>query len=251
MARKKNIFIISKATALFWILLLFCMSPVDLLANPKAYRKNEQGNKLFQKEKYQEALKKYTEAQLSLPESLELHYNIGNVLYKEGRYDEAAGEYAQSIFSDRKDLKAYSYFNRGNAQFMQNDFQGAVDSYIESLKINPQDKDAKNNLELALQKLQESQEPSNQQKQDSSRTQRQKDQPKEKQETKKSPEQESSQEPPQKASPKTEKEHKDQSKQQREWQQMLLDAIEEQEKEALRKSLKQGLKEEEKVEKDW
>ncbi len=245
---RTRFFILFRSSILFGILLIFFSASLDLLAAPSAYRKNEQGNKLYQKEKYQEALKKYTEAQLSDPESLELHYNIGNVLYKQGRYDEAADEYAQSIFSDRDELKAYSFFNRGNTQFMQQDFQGAIESYIEALKLDPEDRDAKKNLELALQKLQESKTSSSEQPQDSSRGENQREQSPEQKEEKKSPEQETAQEPTLKPSP---EEQEDQKKKQEEWQQRLLDAIEEQEREALKKSLRKDLKEEEKIEKDW
>lgn len=237
-----------KASVFFLVVLLSHLVATMVFADQSAYRKNEQGNRLYQKEKFQEALKKYTEAQLSLPESLELHYNIGNVLYKQGQYVEAEEEYTKSIFSDRKDLKAYSHFNRGNAQFMQQNLSGAIDSYIESLKIDPDDRDAKRNLELALQKLQESQKSADQQEQDqSSKPEERKPQPQQ-EKKEKFPEEESSQ----RRSPDEGKSRMDLKDQDREMQQRLLNAIEEQEKEALKKSLKRGLKEEEEdVEKDW
>src|SRR5207249_1802976 len=48
-------------------------------ADPAASKNNE-GNRLYNQKRYDDALKKYTDAQVSRPDAIELHYNIGNVL---------------------------------------------------------------------------------------------------------------------------------------------------------------------------
>jgi len=73
-----------KARIFVIILVLF-----NLGFGPAVVGKVKQGNKLFQKENYNDALKKYTDAQIDKPESPELFYNIANVLYKQSKYAES------------------------------------------------------------------------------------------------------------------------------------------------------------------
>ena len=45
-------------------------------------RKVEQGNEHFDRAEFQEALKAYQEAQTDRPDAPELHFNLGDALYK-------------------------------------------------------------------------------------------------------------------------------------------------------------------------
>ena len=47
-------------------------------------------------------------------------------------------------------MRSRGFFNRGNTAFQQEDYPGAVEAYEEVLRMNPDDRDAKHNLELAL-----------------------------------------------------------------------------------------------------
>ena len=71
----------------------------------------------------------------------------GNALYRQNQYDKAAASYQNSI--DQKSQRFEPHYNLGNAKYMQGDYDGAIDSYQEALKINPEDSDAKFNLDLA------------------------------------------------------------------------------------------------------
>jgi tetratricopeptide (TPR) repeat protein len=50
-----------------------------------------------------------------------------------------------------EELAQHSFFNLGNAAYNGQDLETAVQSYIDALLLNPNDADAKYNLELALQ----------------------------------------------------------------------------------------------------
>ncbi|MDE2798765.1 MAG: tetratricopeptide repeat protein, partial [Gemmatimonadota bacterium] len=61
------------------------------------------------------------------------------------------------------DMSAAAHYNLGNALFRQEKFQEAVGAYKKSLEIKPDDIDAKINLELALEKLDQDRQDKNQQ----------------------------------------------------------------------------------------
>ena len=69
-----------------------------------------------------------------------------------GDYDNALASFEKSTPKDSL-LKSKVLYNQGNAAFLKQDYEKAVESYKQSLAISPQDKDAKWNLELAITRL--------------------------------------------------------------------------------------------------
>lgn len=120
-----------------------------------AASRNNEGNRLYDQKRYDEALKMYTDAQAARPDAPELHYNIGNVLFRKQEYDKANEEYLKAQSSIDPALEQAAVFNRGNALLMQGRFQEAVGAYVQALRARSDDADAKRNLELALKLLQE------------------------------------------------------------------------------------------------
>ncbi len=136
--------------------------PGPLLADSAAARNNE-GNQLYEDERFDEALKMYVEAQALEPEAPALHYNIGNVLFRKGEFDKAAEEYLRAQAADDPTLAQAATYNRGNAFLQQGQLKEAVNSYIQALRARSSDEDAKRNLELALRLLQQQEQKQQQQ----------------------------------------------------------------------------------------
>ena len=114
----------------------------------KAERKNvREGNKLYESEKYTESEIAYRKSLEVNPRSTEGTYNLGNSLYKQGKFPEAAEQY-QLIAGQGEKMVATPegkarlsevYHNMGNI-FMQNkDYGKAVEVYKQSLRLNPKD----------------------------------------------------------------------------------------------------------------
>jgi len=120
-----------------------------------AHRKAESGNEHYRAGELDLALADYTEAQVDAPEAAELHYDIGNVLYRQGDYAGAAEAFERALGSAGPALQPQAAYNLGNAQFQQQEFSKAAESYRRALEAVPADADAKRNLELALRALEQ------------------------------------------------------------------------------------------------
>jgi Ca-activated chloride channel homolog len=132
--------------------------------------KNSKGNRLFSQGKYEEAEKAYLDAQVKNPGRPEILYNLGNALIRQNRYSQGIQSLLQSEEKGDKGLKENSWYNTGNALYSMGRFKESADAFIQALKLDPADKDAKHNLELALLKMkQQQQKPpdSNQKQKDS------------------------------------------------------------------------------------
>lgn len=94
------------------------------------------------------------------PNDPELHYNLGNALYKMQLWDEAIQAYqkAQSLTSDES-MKNYIQYNISNCLYKKQQLQESIEGYKQTLRKNPADRDARLNLELALKQMQKENSP--------------------------------------------------------------------------------------------
>lgn len=117
------------------------------------HKQVSQGNELFAEEKYDEANNKYRDALIENPESPIIHYNIGDVLYKKRNYEEAFKSYEKALSSDDLLLQSKSYYNMGNTLYRMGKLPESILAYKKALELNPEDEDAKYNLEYVRAKL--------------------------------------------------------------------------------------------------
>jgi Ca-activated chloride channel family protein len=99
------------------------------------------------------------EAQEDAPEVAEPHYNAANSHYRLQDYEQAQGEIEQALVGEERqvDLDQSSYYNLGNVFFETQQYETAIEAYKEALRLNPDDLQAKQNLELALRQLEQQQ----------------------------------------------------------------------------------------------
>lgn len=135
-----------------------------------------EGNALYAKGKHEAALQKYTRAQALLPNNPLLSYNTGNVYFRQKDYDKAIEAYGKAAQAPDKALAEAAYFNAGNAQFAKEDYLQAIEMYKQALQLDPEDRDAKANLELARRKLKEQSKPQKQDQQQQGQQQEQQQQ---------------------------------------------------------------------------
>ena len=157
----------NKPALLLTFLAVFFLNTGQLWRD-KTSRKNAEGNDLYQQKNYGGALEKYIEAGGKQHQS-ELSYNIGNTLYQQKKYPEAIKELEKSVSGSYQALNQKIYFNRGNSFYQMGQYPQAIESYQKALELDPKDRDAKHNLELALRKIEENPQQQKQQKDSSSK----------------------------------------------------------------------------------
>ncbi|MBQ4161793.1 MAG: tetratricopeptide repeat protein [Parabacteroides sp.] len=146
----------------------------------KAERKNvREGNELYQGEKYTEAEIAYRKSLEVNPRSTEGTYNLGNALFKQQKFPEAAEQY--QLIAGRGDKMvetpegksrlAEIYHNVGNIGMHNKEYAKSVEAYKQSLRLNPKDDETRYNLALAQKLLQDQQ--NQQQEQDQNQDQNQ------------------------------------------------------------------------------
>ena len=147
---------------ILFIGLLFSFLSVQAQMVKKEIRR---GNKQYEEKKYSEAEIHYRKALEKDPKQLIANYNLGNALYKENQYAPSITKYQDVIGSakDSSDLSGF-YYNLGNAYFKSHNLDKSIEAYKQSLRINPEDQDAKHNLFLAetMKKKQQNQQNKNQ-----------------------------------------------------------------------------------------
>ena len=126
---------------------------------------NAQGNDAFDAQDYAGAVEAYRRAQESSPDLPEPFYNSGNSQYRQESYDDALSSYDQAQLNAGEGLTGSIHFNRGNVHFNREAYGEAAEAYKEVLRLNPDNEDAKRNLELALRHMQQEQEQQEQQQQ--------------------------------------------------------------------------------------
>lgn len=116
-----------------------------------------QGNGLFARGKFDEALGVYQRAEVLRPDDLRIHYNIGNTLFRLNRHEEAISELTLAAVDRNPVRRANAFYNIGNVQYRRNRLDDAINAYRLALLANPNDLQAKQNLEFCLKKRQEQQ----------------------------------------------------------------------------------------------
>jgi Ca-activated chloride channel family protein len=145
---------------------LMLLAGVSSLLGGEAHRRTEKGNQLYEKGQNEPALSEYQKAQAVAPGAPQLHYDLGNVLYRQENWAGAADEYEQALGAASPDLSVRAAYNLGNALFHDEKYDEAVKAYTRALRGAPQDGDAKHNLEMALRALEQKKQQQQQQKQD-------------------------------------------------------------------------------------
>ncbi len=126
------------------------------------------GNKLYKKSEFAGSEGMYRRAQA--PDSLsgDAGFNLGDALYKQKRFGEASKEFARTVITSTRDSlkQAEEFYNLGNSLIKEQKFDESIQAYINSLKINPDNIQAKYNLAYAQDQLKKQEEQQNQDKKD-------------------------------------------------------------------------------------
>lgn len=236
-------------------LLLFLVFPVMLSA--QAGRKQIlEGNAAYAEERYDAAANAYQDALIENPASPVIRYNMGAAQYQKRDYEKALESYQQALNSDDPLLQSRAYYNMGNALYRSQKLEEAIQAYEQALKLNPEDEDAKYNLEFVRNKLKENtrpqqNQPDQQQQQDQQKQQQQnqQEQEQEQQQQQKQEQQQSDQEQEEQQEEQSQPEKRETEMTEEEAEQ-LLNALKE-DQEDLQKKKAQSVQGRGRAGKDW
>ena len=169
------------------------------------------GNALFEKEQYHQALEAYDKALQVNEGSIRGRYNKAVALLQlqsddnKGTANDPRAEAAQIFQSLIDDAKKYdkeiaekSFYNLGNMSFNDEQYDQSIELYKSSLRLNPDNQQARENLRLAQLKKQEqeqNQDQQNQDQQDQQQDQQQQQQEQQQQEQQQDQQQQQQQQP--------------------------------------------------------
>jgi len=131
------------------------------------------GNQLYQQSQFDLAEAQYKKALEYEPDNEKAKYNLANTLQKQNKYDEAA-KLLDNLAGSSKDisLKSAAYYNQGVAYTKMKNLDASIESYKKALRLNPNDKEARENLEKALLQKKNQQSSSQQKKSQSNMSQK-------------------------------------------------------------------------------
>lgn len=163
-----------------YLLLIFIL----LLNNIMVFSQKEkkyirEGNKHFGKEEYENSEVSYRKALEEESNSFNALFNLGDAIYKQEKYEDAAGEFSGvTQMNTDKINRAKTFHNLGNSLLKANRLAKSIESYKNALRNNPDDLETKYNLAYAQDLLKQQQQ---QQDQDQEQKDQNQDQDKEQQ----------------------------------------------------------------------
>lgn len=156
-------------------ILFFSAGAIELSAqeNDNAIQK---ANDLYKQQQYQQAEAAYDEVLEKESSNRTAKYNRSLALYKQGKSAEAIKALDDLAFkTDDKELKSKAYYNKGAILSGQKKLEESIEAYKNALRQNPDDKEARENLQKALLELKKKDPPK---KDDKKKQQQQKQQQK-------------------------------------------------------------------------
>lgn len=168
-----------------WTILLLCIiSTAKLQAQESTAQEQEiereiqKGNDLYKQQQYQQAETAYNEVLKKDPNNSTAKYNRALALQRQGKSEEAIKVFNDVAFkTDDGQLKSKAYYNKGAIRSGQKNLEESIEAYKDALRQNPDDKEARENLQKALLELKKKT-PKKDDKQNQEQKQQQKPQPK-------------------------------------------------------------------------
>ncbi len=122
------------------------------------------GNKSYKENNFDAAENAYRDALKNSDTNVTASYNLGNVLYRKDNTGEAVKSYDNAIANTKSNaVKQEAFYNKGVALQKAKKLSECITAYKNALILNPNDEDARQNLQRALKEQEQQQKQQQQQ----------------------------------------------------------------------------------------
>jgi Ca-activated chloride channel family protein len=138
-----------------WIILLTVFTYAGSYGQQQPVEKIIQtGNDFYKKQQYEEAASQYSKAIKTDSNNTTALFNLGNSQYKKNSRNEAIKTYTDITAKTKEPgLRSDSYYNTGVVLGKQQKLEESIEAYKNALRQNPENTEARENLQKALQEL--------------------------------------------------------------------------------------------------
>jgi Ca-activated chloride channel family protein len=136
----------------FYILSVLILHSYSVFSQQERYVLRE-GNNQYNSGRYKKAEQYYGDALKKKNNYFKANYNLGNALYKQGKFKDALEQYDVFVKNNaNKDTLSKAFHNVGNSYLKEKRYEDAIKAYKNSLKFNPKDENTRYKLAYAKKK---------------------------------------------------------------------------------------------------
>jgi Ca-activated chloride channel family protein len=136
------------------IILIFCLNSGFLLHAQEGINYIKAGNDYYKEKQFEKAAKEYEKVLKTDSLYTIARFNLGNAQYRSNKKDEATSTFKKLITSESNSKEASRlYYNEGVILTNQQNLEESIEAYKNALRQDPDDKDARENLQKALLEL--------------------------------------------------------------------------------------------------
>lgn len=136
------------------IISLLFFSRISSAQSPQTEKNIRAGNEFYKQQQFDKAASAYGKAIEADPGNSLAKFNLANTLYKQNKQDEAVKVFTEVAGNAEKGMfKANAFYNKGAVLSQQKKLEESVEAYKSALRLNPDDKEARENLQKALLEL--------------------------------------------------------------------------------------------------
>jgi tetratricopeptide (TPR) repeat protein len=136
-----------------WLIILSLFVPAAVNAQD-ADKIVQKGNDLYKQQQYDKAAAAYDEALAIDTANNIARFNRANTAYRQAKPDDAIRAFDDLAFKSKEAAdKARSFYNKGVVLSNQKKLEESVEAYKDALRYDPNDTDARENLQKALLEL--------------------------------------------------------------------------------------------------
>lgn len=127
--------------------LMLIWNLAQLWRDTNSHAANARGVKAFEQKKYASSVKAFADAQ-SIAPSPQRAFNLGTAQVAAGQREQGSATLMKAMADPL--LRQNTLFNRGTSALASNAYDSAIRDFTDALKLQPADRAAKRNLEIAL-----------------------------------------------------------------------------------------------------